>query len=198
MRLKHLFFLSFAAMFAASCENKDVSTAPEASRSESNKILSKAEYEKFIKGKLQSAKIAAYTEYGPFTTSAVGSTQVTAGTSNGYYQVAIFAYGFNGALFSKYYRHSYSLTLPAGQYLVPNSITATKVGFESDTPPNPITTTTPNSVSYDFDPVTNTYFLKTYTIVPKFNNIGQDYNPNNVRFPFNEQTTAFIYKYYTL
>lgn len=211
-KMKHLAYLFLALIFFTSCNDDKTLSPSEVAKSSTSPVssekllsggLSEEEYGKFINEKLKGSRALAYTEHGPFTTPISSNVEIP-GTSGSWNVWKILLSGIpnyvTGNYFCRYYEHSYLLTLPAGQYIVPGpgNTSATNIGYQGNNPPNPIGPTTDIGVSYTYYPGTNQYKFTTYSLLPKYNVSGQDINSGNVRLPTNFSSTQFTYKYYTL
>jgi hypothetical protein len=163
--------------------------------------ISSKEYEASIQNKLKGARVMAYTEHGPFTTGASGNVEIPGPDGNGnVWKMALSGFpGIPTAIyFCRYYEHSIMITLPAGAYLLPPSLSSTNIGYQGSAPPNPVGPGTATGISYVHFPATNQYKFTTYTLLPKYAQNGSDMNPGNVRLPSNFTSTTFSYKYFTL
>lgn len=209
MKTKNLFYCASFLVFMASCKNED-SPSPSIVAKNSESVstvitgtppgwMTEKEYNVFLKGKLSSSKVAAYTEHGPFTTGASSRVEIAGPDGNLHVWKLLFTNvpGYTtGTYFCRYYQNIYTLVLPAGQYIVPGSLTASQPGYLESVPPNPISATTETGATFAYSG--NQYRFTTYSIIPKYNLSGQDINPGNVSIPANYTSVTFTYKYYTL
>lgn len=204
MKTKVFFYLIASALLIASCKNDD-SPGPTETELLSGKTadggLTGKAYEQFIKNKLRSSRTMTYTEHGPFNTPSSGNVEIPGPDGNAkVWKEALSGFpGYvPGIYFCRYYEHSYTLTLPANQWLVPNSVSAANNGYMGAAPPNPVGPATQTGASFTYYPALNQYKFVTYTLLPVYDAGGNFVNTGGVRLPTNFSTTTFNYKYYTL
>lgn len=220
MKLRSLYYAFLSLSILTSCrENEkaipDQSISSEVYRNliepnnlginqQDTNFISRAKVDSIISKKLRSGRTTAYTEHGPFTTGLTTEREIE-GPSGKWNVWRIIFQGVPGwsntTYFGRYYEHSVIITIPAGAYLLTdtlNLIPANK-GYQGSAPPNPITGSIQLGYSYSQDnPQVPIYKLTTYTFVPKWLGNGAVINPNNVRLPSNFTNTTFSYKYFTL